>query len=94
MESGKNNGAPGAAKSKKGGRSRSRVATAEVSANAARSGTQAAPYVRSDGEATRSTTVHFPVDLHQKLRVEAAKSGVHMSSIVAEAVREWFAKRR
>lgn len=62
--------------------------------SAARSGTQAAPYVRSDGEATRSTTVHFPVDLHQKLRVEAAKRGVHMSAIVAEAVREWFAKRR
>jgi hypothetical protein len=63
-------------------------------ASAARSGTQAEPYVRADGQATRSTTVHFPVELHQKLRVEAAKRGVHMSSIVAEAVREWFAKRR
>lgn len=91
MESGKNNGPTGTAKAKRG---RSRSRTAPTEANAARSGTQATPYVRSDGEATRSTTVHFPVDLHQKLRVEAAKSGVHMSSIVAEAVREWFAKRR
>jgi hypothetical protein len=34
------------------------------------------------------------VELHQKLRVEAAKRGVHMSAIVTEAVKEWFAKRR
>lgn len=66
----------------------------EGASSVARSGTQAEPYVRADGQATRSTTVHFPVELHQKLRVEAAKRGVHMSSIVAEAVREWFAKRR
>lgn len=62
----------------------------ETGTGVARSGTQAEPYVRADGQATRSTTVHFPVDLHQKLRVEAAKRGVHMSAIVAEAVRQWF----
>lgn len=60
--------------------------------SAARSGTQAAPHVRTDGQATRSTTVHLPVDLHQALRMEAAAKGVHMSSIVADAVHAWLAK--
>jgi hypothetical protein len=59
-------------------------------ASAARSGTQAEPYVRSDGLATRATTVHLPIDLHQQLRMEAAKKGVHMSAIITEAVAEWF----
>lgn len=56
--------------------------------SASRSGTHAAPHVRADGQATRSTTVHLPVDLHQELRLEAAHRGEHMSAIVAEAVRE------
>lgn len=59
----------------------------------ARSGTQAEPYVRADGLATRATTVHLPIDLHQQLRMEAARRGVHMSAIITEAVTSWFAER-
>jgi hypothetical protein len=62
-------------------------------AGAARSGTQADPYVRADGLATRATTVHLPIDLHQQLRMEAARRGVHMSAIITEAVTGWFAGR-
>jgi hypothetical protein len=36
--------------------------------------------------------VHLPVELHQKLRMEAAKRGEHMSTIIADAVRLWFGK--
>ena len=65
----------------------------EAPPSAARSGTQAEPYVRAtDGQATRSTTVHLLIELHQKLRMEAAKRGEHMSAIIAEAVRMWFGK--
>jgi hypothetical protein len=67
----------------------------ESLANAARSGTQAAPYKRArDGRETRSTTVHLPVDLHKQLRRKAVDDGVHMSAIIAEAVQEWFARQR
>jgi hypothetical protein len=66
----------------------------ESSGGVARSGTQAEPYVRArDGEATRSTTIHLPVPLHQELRMAATEREVHMSAIVAEAVREWLKKR-
>lgn len=65
----------------------------ETPSKIARSGTQAEPYVRaSDGQATRSTTIHLPVELHQALRMESAVREVHMSEIVAEAVRTWLAK--
>jgi hypothetical protein len=66
----------------------------ETSGGVARSGTQAAPYVRArDGEATRSTTIHLPVPLHQQLRMAATEREVHMSAIVAEAVRDWLKRR-
>ena len=70
---------------------RTRVPTAAVSTS--RSGTQAAPHVRVDGQATRSTTLHLEVDLHQELRMEAARCGVHMSEIVNDALREWASRR-
>jgi hypothetical protein len=54
-----------------------------------RSGTQAAPYVRTDGQQTRSTTLHLELDLHQELRMEAARRGVHMSAIVNDVLRQW-----
>jgi hypothetical protein len=64
------------------------------SGGVARSGTQAEPYVRArDGEATRSTTIHLPVSLHQQLRMAATEREVHMSAIVAEAVGEWLKRR-
>lgn len=71
-----------------------KTAKRESSGGVARSGTQAAPYVRArDGEATRSTTIHLPVPLHQQLRMAATEREVHMSAIVAEAVADWLRKR-
>jgi hypothetical protein len=68
-----------------------RATKREPSLGVARSGTQAAPYVRArDGEATRSTTVHLPVSLHQQLRMAATEREVHMSAIVTEAVQSWL----
>jgi len=57
--------------------------------SASRSGTQATPYVRTDGQQTRSTTLHLELDLHQELRMEAARRGVHMSAIVNDVLRQW-----
>jgi hypothetical protein len=58
--------------------------------SASRSGTASAPHIRKDGQATRSTTVHLPVDLHGELRVVAAERGLHMSAVVEEAARMWL----
>ena len=50
-------------------------------------GTLDAPRVRkSDGVATRSTTVTLPVDLADWLRVAAAKERVRQSAIVVRAL--------
>jgi hypothetical protein len=69
-------------------------AVRDSASSVARSGTQAEPYVRArDGQATRSTTIHLPVELHQRLRMEAASREVHMSAIVAEAVSTWLKRR-
>jgi len=56
----------------------------------ARQGTVAEPYTRRDGQQTRSTTVHFPVDLHHRLKVAAADTNRKISEIVAEAVDQWW----
>jgi hypothetical protein len=45
--------------------------------------------VRTDGQQTRSTTLHLELDLHQELRMEAARRGVHMSAIVNDVLRQW-----
>lgn len=56
-----------------------------------RSGTHASPYVRaSDGTRTRSTTIHLPVDLHQRLKIESAQRGIRMSALIETAVRQYF----
>jgi hypothetical protein len=55
-----------------------------------RFGTQAKPYIRADGQATRSTSIHLPVELYRRLRIAAATRGVHMSAIIAEALGDWF----
>ena len=69
--------------------------TSRDGVSAARSGTQAEPYVRArDGQVTRSTTVHLPVELLQQLRLQAATREVHMSAIVTEAVRDWLERGR
>jgi uncharacterized protein (DUF4415 family) len=67
---------------------------ARAAANVSRSGTQAAPYVRADGQSTRSTTLHLELDLHQELRMEAARRGVHMSQIVNDALRQWSRRQK
>ena len=59
----------------------------------ARQGTMSTPHVRKDGLETRSTTIHFPVELHQQLRMRAAADGRRISEMVAEAVHEWLARR-
>lgn len=56
----------------------------------ARQGTMATPHVRRDGLETRSTTIHFPVELHQELRMRAAADGRRISEMVAEAVQQWL----
>lgn len=58
----------------------------------ARQGTMSTPHVRKDGLETRSTTIHFPVELHQQLRMRAAADGRRISEMVAEAVQEWLAR--
>lgn len=50
-------------------------------------GTLHNPRVRkTDGVKTRSTTVHLPVELAQKLAVHCAMSGRKQSEVIAEAV--------
>lgn len=50
-------------------------------------GTLHNPRVRkTDGVKTRSTTVHLPVELAQKLAVHCAMSGRKQSDVIAEAV--------
>lgn len=51
-----------------------------------RSGTGDQPYVRADGVETRSTTVHFPVELHQRVRVQSISENRSMSDLVTDAV--------
>lgn len=63
----------------------------ETASLQARQGTMATPHVRRDGQQTRSTTIHFPVDLHQELRLRAATDGRRISEIVTEAVSQWLA---
>lgn len=65
----------------------------DVASLQARQGTMATPHVRRDGLQTRSTTIHFPVELHQQLRMRAAADGRRISEMVAEAVEEWLVKR-
>lgn len=62
-----------------------------AASSVARSGTLEQAYVRArDGQATRSTTIHLPVELHQRLRIAATTRAVHMSTIVAESVGDWL----
>jgi hypothetical protein len=55
-----------------------------------RQGTKESPHIRADGIATRATSIHFPVEVHQKLRMAAAATERHLSDIVTEAVTTWL----
>lgn len=46
-------------------------------------GTRQSPRMRSDGQAMRSTTVHLPVELAEKLAVHCAKTGKRQSAVIA-----------
>lgn len=62
----------------------------ELASSQARQGTVAKPHVRRDGQATRGTTVHFPVEVHQQVRMTAAAMDRRISDIVSEAVVDWL----
>lgn len=66
------------------------VQARKLASSQARQGTLAKPHVRRDGQATRGTTIHFPVDVHQQLRLAAAATDRRISDIVAEAVADWL----
>jgi hypothetical protein len=55
-----------------------------------RSGTGDQPYMRRDGSATRSTTIHLEVELHHKLRLRALDENRSMSEVVADAVKAYL----
>ena len=72
------------------------VADHKLASLQARQGTMSRPYIRRDGRSTRATTIHFPVELHQKLKLLAAAQTDHratISEIVTEAVQHWLAQR-
>lgn len=49
-------------------------------------GTMGTPYTRTDGTRTRSTTIHLPTEVHDKLRRYCFERGMTMSQFVTEAV--------
>lgn len=54
-------------------------------------GTQSQPYVRvRDGQPTRGTTIVFPVDLHERLRLFAFKGRRTQSDVVCQALTEYL----
>ncbi len=63
----------------------------DLSLTRPRSGTGDFPYVRRDGVATRSTSVHLELDLHHRLRLRALEENRSMSSVIADAVRNYLA---
>ena len=54
-----------------------------------RCGSREEPYTRRDGVETRQCSIHFPVELHQWLREECARTGESMSSVVTAALEAW-----
>jgi hypothetical protein len=58
-------------------------------------GTVKNPRIRKrDGVATRSTSIHFPVDLAFELTMYCAQTGLGQSEAVTEAVAEYLRSRR
>lgn len=53
-------------------------------------GTREQPYQRNDGTVTRSTTVHLPVELLQRLKKFSAVADRRMSDVATEAIRRFL----
>lgn len=58
------------------------------------SGSWQNPRIRKDGVATRTTTVHLPLDLASKLDEVRIRTHRRLSDLLTEAAREWLARRR
>lgn len=61
---------------------------------ATRKGTAHNPYQRTDGVAVASTSITLPVEQLTELRVAAAVRSVSASSIVSQALEEWFERQK
>ena len=46
-----------------------------------------------DGERLRQTSIHLPVDLHQRLRKYAFDQEVTLSAVMVDAIRAWLDAR-
>ena len=69
----------------------SELAESSLEPKAHGAGTQAKPYIRaSDGRPTRGTTIVFPVDLHERLRLFAFQSRRTQSDVVCQALAEFL----
>ena len=58
-----------------------------------RTGNLQVPYVRKDGTQTRAATIHFLCEVHDGLRVEAARSRRSIADIVNEVTAQWLLDR-
>lgn len=58
-----------------------------------RTGNLQVPYVRKDGTQTRAATIHFLCEVHDGLRIEAARSHRTIADIVNEVAAQWLLDR-
>ena len=57
-------------------------------------GTKEEPRVRAkDGERLRQTSIHLPVDLHQRVRKYAFDQEIALSAVMVDAIRAWLDAR-
>ena len=57
-------------------------------------GTKEEPRVRAkDGERLRQTSIHLPVDLHQRVRKYAFDQEIALSAVMVDAIRAWLDQR-
>ena len=47
-----------------------------------------------DGERLRQTSIHLPVDLHQRLRKHAFDQETALSAVMVDAVEAWLDARK
>ena len=57
-------------------------------------GTKEEPRVRAkDGERLRQTSIHLPVDLHQRVRKYAFDQEIALSAVMVDAIQAWLDAR-
>ncbi|MGB5265665.1 MAG: hypothetical protein WBN30_03680, partial [Polyangiales bacterium] len=57
-------------------------------------GTKEEPRVRAkDGERLRQTSIHLPVDLHQRVRKYAFDQEIALSAVMVAAIEAWLDAR-